>query len=67
MTSYYTVLTIMFIGGQGYTVDKNMRYQDNQSTIRTEKKDRHSCTGNSRYVHIKYFFAKIEWIKEKLR
>ena len=33
-------------------------YQDNQSAMRMEKNGRNSCTGNSRHIHIKYFFVK---------
>ena len=28
------------------------------SAIRTEKNGRNSCTGNSRHVHVRYFFVK---------
>ena len=43
---------------QGYKLMNNILYQDNQSTIRMLNNGRNSCTGNSRHVHIRYFFVK---------
>ena len=37
---------------------KKLIYQDNQSAMRIEKNGCNSCTGNSRHIHIRYFFAK---------
>ena len=47
-----------FLEHQGYTVENNVVFQDNQSAIRLEKNGRNSCTGNSRHIDIKYFFVK---------
>ena len=43
---------------QGYHIKYNILYQDNQSAIRMERNGRNSCTGNSRHIHIRYFFVK---------
>ena len=51
-------LLIMFLTAQGYYVASNVIYQDNQSAIRMERNGRNSCTGNSRHIHIRYFFVK---------
>ena len=48
----------MFLGDQGYEIKNNTIYQDNQSAIRMERNGRNSCTGNSRHIHIRYFFVK---------
>jgi len=48
----------MFIEEQGYFLTKNIVYQDNQSVIKMERNGRNSCTGNSRHVHIRFFFTK---------
>ena len=47
-----------FMGAQGYEIKKNVVYQDNQSAMKMEINGRHSCTGNSRHIDIRYFFTK---------
>ena len=54
----YNVLYINFMEAQGYHIKYNILYQDNQSAIRMERNGRNSCTGNSRHIHIRYFFVK---------
>jgi hypothetical protein len=54
----YNIWTTMFMEEQGYKLVTNKIYQDNQSTIRMATNGRNSCTGNSRHVHIRYFFVK---------
>jgi hypothetical protein len=49
---------VMFLEEQGYTLQRNLLYQDNQSAIKMESNGRRSCTGNSRHVAIRYFFVK---------
>ena len=46
---------------------KNVIYQDNQSAIRMERNERNSCTGNSRHIHIRYFFVKDRIAKGEMR
>ena len=43
---------------QGYDIEKNVVYQDNQSAMKMEINGRNSCTGNSRHIDIRYFFTK---------
>ena len=43
---------------QGYAVKKNVLFQDNQSTTRTEVNGRNLCTGNLRHINIRYLFVK---------
>ena len=54
----YNIWLLMFLSAQGYEITDNVLYQDNQSTILMLKNGRNSCTGNSRHVHIRYFFVK---------
>ena len=49
----------------GYSLKSNMVYQDNQRKIRMESNVRDSCTGNSRHIHIRYFFVKYRQDKGK--
>ena len=49
-----------FLEAQGYKLEKNVMYQDNQSAILLEKNGRTSCTGNSR-LNIRYF-----WVKDRV-
>ena len=59
MNIYHTTYGYyIFLEAQGYPVENNIVYQDNQSAIRMERNGRNSCTGNSRHIHIKYFFVK---------
>ena len=52
---------------QGYALAENVLYQDNQSAMKMEKNGRNSCTGNSRHIHVRYFFIKDRIDKEELR
>jgi hypothetical protein len=56
-----------FMEAQGYTLDENLYYQDNQSAMRKEKNGRNSCTGNSRHIHIRFFFIKDQVDAKKLQ
>jgi hypothetical protein len=56
-----------FMEAQGYTLDENLYYQDNQSAMRMEKNGRNLCTGNSRHIHIRFFFIKDQVDGKKLR
>ena len=51
----YNIWLNIFLEEQGYEVNDNILYQDNQSAIRMEKNGRTSCTGNSRHISIRYF------------
>lgn len=54
----YPIWMKKFLEAQGYTLNKNVFYQDNQSTIRLERNGRKSCGPNSRHIDIQYFFIK---------
>ena len=58
---------LLFLSAQGYEIKDNVLYQDNQSTILMLKNGRNSCTGNSRHIHIRYFFVKDRVDKKELR
>ena len=57
----------MFMHMQCYFIKDNVLYQDNQSTILMLKNGRNSCTGNSRHIHIRYFFVKDRIDKKEVR
>ena len=47
----YNIWLVNFLNEQGYKIQHNIVYQDNESAIRMEKNGRNSCTGNSRHSH----------------
>ena len=57
----YNVWLMHFMKEQGYEIEVNVLYQDNQSAMKMEKNGRNSCTGNSRHVNIRYF-----WVKDRI-
>ena len=54
----YNIWLFNFLNAQGYQIESNIVFQDNQSAIRMENNGRNSCTGNSRHINIRYFFVK---------
>ncbi|KAG7352856.1 reverse transcriptase RNA-dependent DNA polymerase [Nitzschia inconspicua] len=46
-----------FLEAQGYIVEKNVVYQDNESAILLEKNGRHSSTKRTRHLNVRYFFV----------
>ena len=48
----------MFLREQGYPINNNIMYQDNQSAMKMITNGRMSCTSNSKHVDIRYFFIK---------
>ena len=52
---------------QGYDIKDNILFQDNQSAIKMETNGRRSSTGNSRHIHIRYFFMKDIVDKKQIR
>ena len=63
----YNLWLLNFMNMQGYTIKNNVLYQDNQSTILMLKNGRNSCTGNSRHIHIRYFFVKDRVDKKEVK
>lgn len=57
----YNIWLMHFMKEQGYEMEINVLYQDNQSAMKMERNGRNSCTGNSRHVNIRYF-----WVKDKI-
>ena len=43
---------------QGYDIKQKILFQDNQSAINMDKNGKKLCTGKSRHIDIRYFFAK---------
>ena len=54
----FNIWLVMFPEAQGYYLEVNTLWQDNQSAIKMEKNGRNSCTGNSRHINIRYFIVK---------
>ena len=63
----YNIWLMMFMREQGYPVKDNVLYQDNKSTILMLKNGRNSCTGNSRHIDVRHFFAKDRIDKKEVR
>ena len=53
----YNIWLKNFLCEQGYDIKDNILFQDNQIAIKKENNSRRQCTGNSRHVHIRYFFV----------
>ena len=47
-----------FIEAQGYTVDQNVLFQDNKSTILLAKNGRWSSSKRTKHIKSRYFFIK---------
>ena len=63
----FNLFIINFLSEQGYKIENNLLYQDNQSAIRMEKNGRNSCTGNSRHIDVRYFFVKDRIDKKEIK
>jgi hypothetical protein len=48
----------MFLEQQGYEIEENLLYQDNQSAIKIESNGSKSCSRRSRHIDMRYFFIK---------
>ena len=48
----------LFLEAQGYSVDKNIVYQDNQSAILLEKNGKKSSSRCTRHLNIRYFMVR---------
>ena len=47
-----------FIEAQGYTINHNILYQDNQSTMLLQRNGRASSTKRTKHINARYFFIK---------
>ena len=54
----YNIWLRNFMKVQGYELKDNVIFQDNKSAIKMGTNGRRSSTGNSRHIHIRYFFMK---------
>ena len=54
----FNIWALNFLEAQGYKIENNVLFQDNQGAMLMEKNGRNSCTGNSRHISIRYFFIK---------
>jgi hypothetical protein len=54
----YSIWATNFLAEQGYELQENVLFQDNQSTIRFENNGHKSCGSKSQHINIRYFFIK---------
>ena len=47
----------LFLEAQGYSIDENIVYQDNQSAILLEKNGKKSSSKRTRHLNIRYFMV----------
>ena len=52
-----------FMKAQGYTIENNILYQDNKSTIFLAKKGRTSAGKNSKHIKNRFSSSPIRWLK----
>ena len=58
----YNIWLMYFMKHQGFDLEVNILFQDNQSAMKMERNGRNSCTGNTRHVNIRYF-----WVKDRIQ
>ena len=63
----YNIWLMMFMDAQGYGIENNIVYQDNQSCMKMHINGRNSCTGNYRHINVQYFFVKDRIDKGELK
>jgi hypothetical protein len=56
--------TWYFMEAQGYKVNENIVYQDNQSVILLERNGKASSSKRTKHINIRYFFV-TDWIKNQ--
>jgi hypothetical protein len=62
----WTLWTKWFLQAQGYTVNQNIFYQDNQSTMKLAQNGIMSTSEKTRHINIRYFFIKDTIKREKI-
>jgi hypothetical protein len=55
-----------FLESQGYTINKNIIYQDNISTLSLEKNGRVSGSSQTKHICAKYFLFNDKFIAEEI-
>ena len=53
----WTLFAKRFLEEQGYTLKRNIFYQDNESAMKLERNGRASSSNKTRHIHIRYFFV----------
>ena len=48
--------TLRFLDAQGYEIEENVVYQDNQSAILLEKNGKFSSSKRTKHIDMRYFF-----------
>ena len=61
-----TIWAKYFLNEQGYNLDKNILYEDNQSAMSIAKNGVRSCGQNSRHYLIRYYFIKDRLTKDNI-
>ena len=59
--------TRLFLEAQGYQIEDNIVYQDNESTMLLAKNGRSSSTKNTRHINIRYYFITDQVTKKRIR
>ena len=54
----------MTIGGQGFKVNRDSLYQDNQNAILMERNKKYSCENKICHIDMRYLFI-TDWIYQK--
>lgn len=57
----------MFIECQGYEIEENILYQDNESAMKIETNGKMSCGKQSKHIDIRYFFIKDRLTSERIQ
>jgi len=55
-----------FLESQGYTIDDNIIYQDNMSTLSLEKNGRISGSGRTKHIRAKYYLVKDKYETDEI-
>ena len=63
----YIIWIFLFMREQRYDIKQNILFQDNQSAINMGKYGNKSCTGKSRHIDIRYFFAQYNIENQKIQ
>ena len=50
------IWSLYFVEAQGYTIDHNIVFQDNQSTMRLEMNGALSSSSRTKHIHARYYF-----------
>ena len=55
-----------FLESQGYTIEENILYQDNMSTLSLEKNGRISGSGRTKHIKAKYYLVKDKYESKEI-